>query len=404
LTQVEVRRLAPDEVVAGLGPIFHYFGSSPAGGISEMLTALLSPERMFAALEHGVVVGAAGAFPFELTVPGGHVRAAGVTVVAVLPTHRRRGILTRLMRAQLDTVRELGDAVAYLWPSEAPIYGRFGYGVASLAGSIDLPRERTAFAQPLEPRGQVRLVGEEEALRTIPQVYARVAREAPGMFGRSRDWWSRRVLPDAEWRRRGGGELQRAVLELDGRGEAYALYRLHPKFETGLPVGHTQVIEAMGATPAATAEIWRFLLDVDWMSRVEATLLPVDHPLFLLLAEARRMKFTATDAVWLRLVDAGAALAGRSYRGDGEVVLELADAFCPWNEGRWRVGGGGAERTDAAADLRLDAAALGSAYLGGFRFAELARATRVEELRPGAIARADDLFRGDRAPWCPEIF
>jgi predicted acetyltransferase len=111
-----------------------------------------------------------------------------------------------------------------------------------------------------------------------------------------------------------------------------------------------------------------------------------------------------SDALWLRLVDVAAALSARSYAGEGEVVLDVLDAFCPWNEGRWRVGPGGAERTDAPVDLRLDASALGSVYLGGFTFGDLARGLRVEQLRDGALARADNLFRVDRAPWCVEIF
>src|SRR5205823_4647184 len=81
------------------------------------------------------------------------------------------------------------------------------------------------------------------------------------------------------------------------------------------------------------------------------------------------------------------ALSRRSYLGEQEVVFDMRDTFCPWNEGRWRVTPGGAERTDAAAGLRLDVSALGSVYLGGFTFAELARAGRVEELRPGAPGR-----------------
>jgi predicted acetyltransferase len=151
------------------------------------------------------------------------------------------------------------------------------------------------------------------------------------------------------------------------------------------------------------AELWRFLLDVDWMARIKAQLLPVDHPLRLLLADPRRLRFTLVDGIMVRLVDVGAALAARSYAGDGSVVAEVEDAFCPWNEGRWLLGPEAA-RSDAAPELRLDASALGSVYLGGFSFAELARAGRVEELVEGAVARADELFRADRAPWCPEIF
>ena len=401
---VDVRACRPEEVAQGLLPIFHFFGSTPSADAVAMFDRLMPPGRLHAAFEDGRAVGGAGVFPFELTVPGGRVRAAGVTVVGVLPSHRRRGILTALQRAQLDDVHARGEPVAYLWASEAGIYGRFGYGMASLAGEIELPRDRSAYAQPFEPRGRVRLVDRNEALKQAQPVYDRVAHETPGMFGRSRDWWELRALADPEWRRRGGGEMACALLEVDGEVEAYALYRLHPAFEHFTSTGRTEVIEALAVSPEATAELWRFLLDVDWMSRIEARLLPVDHPLFFLLAEPRRMQFMLSDALWVRLVDVGGALSGRSYLGDDEIVLDVLDAFCPWNEGRWRVAAGGAERTDAAADLRLEVSALGSVYLGGFTFAELARASRVEELQPGALARADELFRGDRAPWCVEIF
>jgi predicted acetyltransferase len=394
----------PAEFHDALRPIFHFFGRAPSEEVAEELGRLLPPERVHAAWEDGAIVGGAGAFPLELTVPGGRVRAIGTTVVGVLPTHRRRGILSAMMRAQLDDARERGEPVAFLWASEGRIYGRFGFGVASLTGEIVLPRVHSGFAVPLEARGRVRLVGKEEALETVPEIYDRVATTTPGMFGRSAAWWEVRVLAEPESRRPGRGELHRALLVLDGHPAAYALYRLDASFAYGSSTGSVHVVEALGATPRAFAEIWRYLLDVDWVERVEASLLPVDHPLFLLLAEPRRMRFTVGDALWVRLVDVGAALSARGYAGDGAVVLEVGDAFCPWNAGRWRLEGGTAERTEAEPELRLDVTALGSVYLGGFTFAQLARGLGVEELRPGAIERADALFRSDRAPWCPEIF
>ena len=135
-----------------------------------------------------------------------------------------------------------------------------------------------------------------------------------------------------------------------------------------------------------------------------AGLLPIDHPLFFLLGKPRRMKFRVSDGLWVRLVDVGEALSRRAYAGEGEVVFEVADAFCPWNEGRWKLSGGACARTEDEADLRCDVTALGSVYLGGFTFGQLARAGRVRELSEGAVERADSIFRSDRAPWCPEIF
>jgi predicted acetyltransferase len=253
LSEVEIRTCSPEELPKGLGPIFHFFGGPPSADAIEKLRRVLPPDRLHAAFDGDNAVGGAGAFPLELTVPGGRVRAAGVTTVAVLPSHRRRGILRALMRVQLDDVHERGEPVAYLWASEAAIYGRFGYGMASVAGEIDLLRERSAYARPLEQRGQVRLIRRDEALQAIPPVYERVAVETPGMFARSRDWWEARALDDPDWRRRGGGELVYAVLEADGATEAYALYRLHPSFEHFTTTGRTEVIEALGVSPAATA-------------------------------------------------------------------------------------------------------------------------------------------------------
>jgi predicted acetyltransferase len=398
----EVRPCASLEELRRAFVIEHYFGDDLDEESTERFSHWLPVERMHAAWDGDDVVGGAGAFPFELSVPGGRVAAAGITVVGVLPTHRRRGVLTALMRAQLDDVRARGESVAYLWASEGKINGRFGYGLASLQAQLDLPRERTAFAAPAEPYGRLRLVAREEALARFPEVWEAVMDERPGMFRRSEAWWAERTL--REQPRPGEPPTNRALLELDDRAEAYALYRVHQRFEHDASAGHVQVVEALGRTPEATRAIWRFLLDLDWTSRIEAGRLPVDHPLVLLLAEPRRARLRLSDALWVRLVDVAAALSQRSYAGDGAVVLDVVDGFCPWNEGRWRVSAAGAARTDEPAGLGLDVSALGSVYLGGFTFRRLADALRVEEREPGAIERADALFRTDRAPWCPEIF
>jgi predicted acetyltransferase len=398
---IEIRIAGGDELASALTPISHYFGMA-AGPSEDFVARIPVPDgRMHVAQDAGAIVGGAGVFPFDLTVPGGPVRAAGVTVVGVLPTHRRRGVLRDLMRAQLDDVHARGEPIAVLWASEGGIYGRFGYGLASVCGDMEIPKGHTRFIAQAEWPGTTRLVSEEEAAGLFAQVYDRVAPVTPGMFARTPEWWRKRRLSDSEWRRAGGGELTYVVLERSGEPEAYALYRLNFSYTDGSPTGKTVVVEAMGATPAATAAVWRFLLDIDWMEKIEAELLPVDHPLFLLLSEQNRMKFRVGDGLWIRPVDVGAALAARGYAGEGELVLEVADAFCPWNEGRWALDG---SRTTAAPDLRLQVDALGCAYLGGFSFADLARAGRVEEAKPGALARADALFRTDLKPWCPEIF
>ena len=392
------------ELRAALGGIFHYFGDRPDDESLARFSQLLPAERMHAALDGEEIVGGAGVFPFELTVPGGSLPCAGVTVVGVLPTHRRRGALAAMMRAQLDDVHARGEPVAALWASEETIYGRYGYGLASLGGEIELPCTHASLRDDAPTRGAVRLVGDDEALELFPRVYEGVRLSTPGMLSRSPDWWRLRRLADRPETRRGAGVLERALLELDGAPAGYALYRMKPSFDAGVSTGELIVLEAIAVSPQATRELWRFLLGMDWVATIKASLLPVDHPLFHLLATPRRMRFRVGDALWLRLVDVGAALSGRAYADGPPLVLDLHDAYCPWNEGRWRIEAGEAARTDAEPDLSLDVQALASAFLGGFSFAELARAGRVEEAVPGAVRRADALFSGWPKPWCPEIF
>ena len=383
--------------------IGQYFGMEPTEERMERFSKNLPIERMHAARENGTIVGGAGAFPFELKVPGAVVPTAGVTVVGTFPTHRRRGVLRAMMRAQLDDVHERGEPLAILWASEDTIYGRFGYGMASVAGEVSIPKEHSAFVRPVEREGRLRIVDAGEALSLFPRVWDKVRRSTPGMLGRTRNWWEFRILFEPP----GGGEdgpKRFVVLEKDGRPEGYAIYRHKPKWEEGVSNSELQVVEAVAHDGRPTAELWRYLLDIDWAAKTTAHLLPPDHPLWWLLATPRRMRLRIGDGLWVRLVDVGAALSARSYGTDGAVVFDVVDDFCPWNAGRWRVAGGRAKRTSTAPQIRCDVSALGSVYLGGFTFSQLVRGGRVEELRRGAAARADAMFASRPAPWCPEIF
>ena len=387
-----------------IGVIGHYFGGWPADdAAAERFARNLPFERVHAAFDGEAVVGGAGAFPFQLTVPGGPVACAGVTVVGVLPTHRRRGILNALMREQLEDVRRRGEPIAALWASEEGIYRRYGYGMAALGAEMTLPRGYHALRPPADPDATVRLVSLEEARELVPPIYDRARLRTPGMYERSATWWESRQLDDPPDRREDGAAKNVAVLEYDGRPAAYALYRVVSKWEAAANVGHVRVLEAMG-DDRAELELWRYLLGVDWISTFRADHLPVDHPLVHALVNPRRAVLRLYDTLFVRLVDVGAALSARSYAGEEPLVLEVADAFLPDNAGRWRIAGGVAERTGDEADLALDVNEVGSLYLGGFGASELVRAGLVRELREGAAARADLLFATPRKPWCPEIF
>jgi predicted acetyltransferase len=393
-----------DEFTAGLFAIGQYFGMVPTEESMQRWADQIGLERMHAAWSDGTVVGGAGAFTFNVSVPGGDLPTAGVTVVGVYPTHRRRGVLRALMRAQLDDAHERGEPLAALWASEETIYGRFGYGVASFCGEISLAREYSTFAQPVEPEGTLRFLQPDDVFEAIGPVFERVRGQWPGMFSRNELWWKHREIADPEDRREGGGPKRWIAYERNGAVEGYAVYRHKAGFEQGTSIAELRVLEALGATPAALRDLWGYLLAVDWVATVKSYLMPPDHPLFLLLATPRRLRYRMGDALWVRIVDIGPALSGRTYSAEGSIVFEVTDDFCPWNEGRWKLADGVAERTSEEADLKLPVQTLGSAFLGGISFAALSRAGRVEELRDGAIDRADSLFRWDRHPWCPEIF
>ena len=401
---IEYRSPSADELRAALNVGSTAFAEELRDDDFERARLSLSPDRVLSAYDNGAPVGTAAALTFELTIPGGQLPAAGVTWVGVSPTHRRRGIMSEFMRRQLADAHERGEPLAILWASESAIYGRFGYGLAAPNANLDAERDRMRFRDDPGPTGTTRLVSLEEARTLLPEVYERLRPETPGMLTRSEVWWEHERLADPEHIRQGASPKFCAVLELEGRLEGYALYRVKSDWEHGVPKGQVRVMEAVGTSPVAIREIWRFLFGVDLVTRVQAWVFDPNSPLFLMVTDPRRLHLTLGDGLWLRLVDLEAALGARSYAGEGAVVLEVSDVLCPWNEGRWRVGGAEIARTDEPAELRLDTADLATAYLGAFDFDQLAAAGRVEELSEGALARASDLFRTRRRPFCPEVF
>jgi predicted acetyltransferase len=355
------------------------------------------PERSLAWFDDGRIVATTGAFTRTITVPGATVGCAAVTAVAVVPTHRRRGLLTEMMRRQLEDVRERGEPVAALWASEGAIYGRFGYGIGASEATLVARRPAARLAAP-PPAGKSRADPAGEHVDAMRAVYERVRPVRPGMLDRPGPWWQDR-LHDPESDRHGAQPLRAVVTD-----EGYALYAVRPAWDDDGPAGEVVVRELVAATPAARALLWTFLLDQDLTRTVTWKQAPVDEPLWLMVTEPRAVRRTVGDALWVRVVDIAAALRARAYAATADVVLEVGDAFCPWNEGRYRLADGTCEPTDAEPDLALDAAALGAAYLGGTTLHELAEAGRVRELRAGAVERASAAFRCAVAPWCPETF
>ncbi len=408
LPPIDVRHPGDEELEAWAAATASAFGSEVDPDELPHFRGYLDAARNLAACDGERMVATVAAASFALSVPGGELPAAGVTEVGVSPAYRRRGILTALMRRQLDDLRAWGEPLAVLQATEAEIYGRYGYGLATTAVSVDADAQRVRLAGG-DDASRIRLLSHDEALAALPAVYDRVRHVTPGFHSRSRGWWEHKTLPDEEGYRHGAGPLQRALLERDGQPEAYALYRVENASPEGFPAGVLHVQEEVACSPQACRRLWRHLLAMDLVGRVQAAHVAPDHPLLLLATEPARLRLRVKDGLFVRLVDVQAALAGRRYRGDGTLTLELDDAFCAWNAGRWRldVRDGQAQVApagDATADLRLGVAELATVYLGGFTFLDLARAGRVEQLTPDAVERASALFRGERAPFSPEDY
>jgi predicted acetyltransferase len=370
--------------------------------------AITELERTLAVFEGGRPVATTGIYSYQMTVPGGMLPTAGVTRVAVLSSHRRRGLLTAMMRQQLTDIHERGEPLAALYASEAPIYGRFGYGLATYMADLDIERARARFRTAFQPKGQPSLIDVDRAVESFSQVWDQVRSRQPGMLDKGQSWW-RLELADLEKWREGASEHYRVLYERDGRPAGFALYRVKLTWNDADQPDGTLNLEALIASDSeAYAALWQYILSVDLMVRTKAVMRPVEEPLRFLLADSRSPRTIVKDGLWLRLVDVARALAGRSYAGHDELVLEVRDSFCPWNEGRYQLltdaGRAECRPTRAGSDVVIDAADLAAAYLGGNRFLTLEQAGLLEEVRPGAVARLDALFKTDRAPWCPSHF
>ncbi|WP_077800175.1 GNAT family N-acetyltransferase [Streptomyces sp. JHA26] len=405
-----LRVLRQDEWDTWYGMLLRAFGGVPEAAEEVALYRELTRcDRSLGVWDGDECVGTAGAFAFGMTVPGGaRVSAAGVTMVGVAATHRRRGVLTSMMRRQLDDVRSWGEPLAVLTASEPAIYGRFGYGAATFQVNAEIETDRVRLSVP-DGTDDVRLRYAEPAdvLDACEAVYARLVPGRPGMLER-RPGWERLGLLDPESAREGASPLQCVVARRGGEVTGYARFRVRPDWGPTGPAGTVVLQDLAGLDPATEAALWRFLFGIDLTTRLTVRGRPVDEAWQYQVSDIRRCRPQLRDALYVRLVDVGAALAARTYQAPVDVVFEVEDAFCPWNEGRWRLTGdtkgASCERTPDAPDLTLTVRELGAAYLGGVTLGSLGAAGRVRELRPGALAEASVGFASDVAPWLPHGF
>ncbi len=409
VTGITLRNPTDETLASFYVPIAIAFGEEFSAAEIEMEREFLELDRIFGAFEGETQVGLSGTFTFRMTTPGGEVGAAGVTLIGVMPTHRRRGILRLMMTRLFEQARERNEPVAILWASEAAIYQRFGFGLATLQAEIEAQKDKIVFARPVESPGRVRIVDRDEAAERFPPIFEARRAVTPGSLTRIDAKW-RQLLNDAEWMRNGNGPKVLALLEVDVEARAYVIYRIKADWDSHGPKSIATVMELIGLDAVSEQALWQWVFSIDLVGIVRTWRGQVPHPLQLMITEPRRLAMSVHDANWLRIIELPAALEGRSYRGPGSLVFEVSDDFCPWNAGTWQLsvpesdGVAKVTGTRAAPDLSMDIQDLATVYLGGFNVAQLAAAGRVKECRPGALAAADALFATSTIPWNSTMF
>ncbi|MEE1755581.1 GNAT family N-acetyltransferase [Streptomyces sp. SP18CS02] len=369
--------------------------------------------RTQGAFDEGRCVATFRSFAQELTTVGGApLAASAVSNVTVSPTHRRRGLLSRMMDADLAAAKERGDAVSTLIAAEYPIYGRFGYGPAAWTTEWTVDVRRAA----LDPRrsgpddgGRIDLVDAPEIRGTGPGLHERLRAARHGVVGRDQRGWDVHTgvdpLPGQPWRE----PFYAVYRSAEGQPEGYVAYTCDETWEDGKqPLNTATVRDLVAVTPAAERALWLFLCSVDWVMLVKSGHRAPDDLLPLLLPDPRAARVTThADMLWVRVLDVVRTLEARTYGGEGTLVLELHDT-AGLAGGRFRLDaspeGAVCAPTTASPDLTMDIAELGTLCLGDESVVRLAELGRIEEGRQGAAATADTLLRASRRAWCPDIF
>jgi predicted acetyltransferase len=400
---VEIRPATEAEAGEFRSVLSRNFGYDADPDGQEGFLRIWEPDRSICAFENGALIATSGAFSLQLSVPGAVLPTGGTTMVSVAPTHRRRGLLRRMMEAHLRDVSEHGEQLAALWASESSIYGRFGYGVAAQEADLTIPTDGSGFHRLAPEPAPVRFLTSEEARSRIPPLYESVRRSWPGFYQREEAWWNERWFKDRP-RGRDGASSLRFGMTADSDG--YVIYRQKPHWEAGTADGELVVRDLVGTSPESWAGLWAFVLNHDLTATVKAPLRSPSDPIQHLLAAPRRMRQRRNDSIWIRAHDPAAALASRAFQTPGRLVLEVADPFLARTvtlELEAGPDGASCSPIDRPADLTLDIEDLGACYLGWARFVSLARAGRVRG-NLAALTLADQMFNWETQPWCPEIF
>ncbi|SFC26426.1 GNAT family N-acetyltransferase [Streptomyces aidingensis] len=395
--------------------LHHGFTLPPAFTEEELALrrARIDLRRAWGAFDQDRCVATYRSFDQRLTVPGGRdVAANAITAVTVSATHRRRGLLTRMITSDLAEAKERGDTVATLVAAEYPIYGRYGFGPATSTTAWEVDRlragldRRAPVPDPAEG-GSIEFLDGAEVRKLGPELYERFRPGCPGAIDRPALWWDRatgEVRMTPSWTE----PFHALHRDADGIPQGMVTFRADTRWTNGMPDETATVASLFAVTPAAERALWHFLLSVDWVTRVKADHRAPDDLLPDLLPDPRAAAVTdQADFLWLRPLDIPAMLTARGYPAEGELVLRVDDPL-GLTAGSYLLTaspqGADCVPTSRPADLTLGTGALATLYLGERSAGRLARLGRLTEERPGAAARADLLFHTPRRPWLPDIF
>lgn len=403
---LEFRPIRDDEVDAYLDVMEFAFGIEISDIQRPRSRKVMDVSRMRGAVDNGKVVATFNAYPIELTVPGSVIPLSGVSQVTVAPTHRRRGILTKLMTSHFEEARERGDLMAGLWASEGHIYPRYGYGVASYHQTARILKPFARMNIRSTPDVSIEMINTAQAREVLPEIYDRARPRIPGMLSRTANWWEFRILADPPQGRQGATPFRHAVLSRAGQPEAYAIY--YHRLPNGYGSLELHLVEMIAVNDQAELALWDYLLNIDLTVLISYWNQPVDSIVIPRTIEARRWELSKQDSLWLRPVDLPGALAARRYSSSGQLVIECLDDQCPWNTGRFLLsvdesGVATCQPTAKDSQLRVTPCEIGALYLGGISAYELWRSGLLHGDEKSVIA-ADRLFRWHRQPWCPHIF
>ena len=407
---IEVRRIREDELREFIETSSAGFLERPdVDKVTEEVRPLWDLDRTWAAFDDGRMCGTYRSWATELTVPGGQrLPAAAVSAVTVLPTHRRRGILRAMVEAEHDAIRQRVEVFGLLYAAEYAIYGRFGYAPGVREGTLTLDTRKTGFHA--DSSGRVDLAkADAETLAAIKGVFERWrVRQAGEIRRRDYRWEYDLALRESAWGPPWKGFV---ALHRDPAGsvDGYARFHADDKWEQRQPGLTVTVDELHALNDAAYVSLWRFLAEMDWAATVKAERRIPSERLTWLLTNARALNMLDVgDGMWVRVFDVARALEARTYEREGSIVLEVVDPEAPGGRTRVRLeagpSGATCRETDRPADLTLDIAALGAAYLGGQSLRAATAASGVEEHRAGALAEADAMFRTLDEPWCSTFF